>query len=183
MGGNNLGVVLESQDRFSEAGDIGHRSIALARRAGDRVRELGWLSGEIIDLVAMGKWDEAMAQAAEVLAAPELPSLEWVAASLPDLMPVLINRGRLEQAREHLQAIRLQDTGNPETRVGYDLGRLRLLRAEGDSAGALAIAQEGLRAPEPSDVSGDLRDGVPHPGRRVERRHRRIQPDLEPSLT
>jgi class 3 adenylate cyclase/tetratricopeptide (TPR) repeat protein len=141
---NNLGVVLESQDRFSEAGDIGHRSIALARRAGDRVRELGWLSGEIIDLVAMGKWDEAMAQAAEVLAAPELPSLEWVAASLPDLMPVLINRGRLEQAREHLQAIRLQDTGNPETRVGYDLGRLRLLRAEGDSAGALAIAQEAL---------------------------------------
>ena len=141
---NNLGVVLESLDRFADAIDLGNQSIALARRTGDRPRELSWLAGAIIDLVAAGRWDEAQAQAEEALAAPELSSIEWVAAGLTDLMPVFIHRGRIEGARDLLQNLPGQDTDNPETRLGYDLARMRLMRAEGKSAEALATGQQAL---------------------------------------
>jgi len=143
---NNLGVVLESQDRFAEAIEVANQSIVLARRAGDRPRELGWLSGGIIDLVGAGRWDEAEAQAEEALAAPELPSIAWAAAGLADLIPVFIHRGRLGQARGFLTALPGQDSDNPETRLAYDLGHARLSRAEGNSAEALATAEQGLAA-------------------------------------
>ncbi len=140
---NNLGVVLEAQDRFAEALDLGNRSIAIARRAGDRVRELAWLSGEIIDLVAMGRWDDAQAQADETLAAPEIGSLTYAAQGLTDLMPVLTHRGQLAQAREFLKVIP-QDESNPESRVANARVRVGLLLAEGDPAQALAVAERGL---------------------------------------
>jgi len=141
---NNLGVVLESQDRFAEAIDVGNQSIALARRAGDRLRELGWITGAIVDLVAIGRWDEAQASTEEALAAPELISLEWAAVGLSDFVPVLIHRGRLAEARLLFDRLPGQDTDNPESRLSYVLGRARLLRAEGNSAEAMATAEKAL---------------------------------------
>jgi class 3 adenylate cyclase/tetratricopeptide (TPR) repeat protein len=141
---NNLAVVLEAQDRFAEAIELEGQGLALARRTGDRIRELGWLSGGILDLVAIGRWDEAQAHADEVMRVPEISSLEWTAAPLTDLMPVFLHRGRLDQAREYLQSLPVQGTENPETRASYGLATTRLLRAEGNAADALTAATECL---------------------------------------
>jgi class 3 adenylate cyclase/tetratricopeptide (TPR) repeat protein len=143
---NNLAVVLEAQDRFAEAIELEEQGLALARRTGDRIRELSWLSGGILALVATGRWDEALARADEVMRVPELPSLEWTASGLLDLMPVFIHRGRLEQARMYLHAVPVHETENPETRTSSGLANLRLLRAEGRPADALASAAEAMAA-------------------------------------
>src|SRR5262249_48944874 len=97
-----------------------------------------------IDLVAVGRWDQALAQADEVMRVPEIGALEWTAATLTDLMPVFIHRGLLEQGREYLEALPLQDTDNPDSQASNDLAKARLLRAEGNAADALAAATEVL---------------------------------------
>jgi predicted ATPase/class 3 adenylate cyclase len=141
---NNLAVALESRDRFAEVIEVANDSIALARRTGDRLRELSWLTGGIIDLFLAGRWDEAEAHAEEARGAPELAANESAAAGLADVLPVLIHRNRLEQARDVLGAVPGRDSENPEARLSYDLGLARLMRAQGNSAEALAAAEHAL---------------------------------------
>jgi tetratricopeptide (TPR) repeat protein len=137
----NLGVVLETQDRFADVVELTDQEVALARRGGHRVAELSALSGALIDLVAIGRWKDALARGEELLGAEELGSLEWAAFGLLDLVPVFIHRGDLEQARRRFLALPEPGTDNPELRAMHDLSGLRLRRAEGDTAGALAAAE------------------------------------------
>jgi class 3 adenylate cyclase/tetratricopeptide (TPR) repeat protein len=141
---NNLGVILESQDRFAESIDLGDQALAMARRTGNRIQELGWLTGQIIDLVAIGRWDDALAMGEEARRAEVFSSsLEWATSGLIALMPVHVHRGALEQARALLEAFpELATSENPEVRIGHGVARSVLLRAEGRPAEALAAAEE-----------------------------------------
>jgi predicted ATPase/class 3 adenylate cyclase len=140
---SNLAVVLEALDRFAEAVKLGEQALALARRTGDRVYELNWLTVPIVSLVHVGRWDDALALAEEARGAQQLSSLEWAASSLVNLTPVHLRRGSLQQARELLQAFTdLGTSENRESQVTYSLARSELLRAEGNPAEALAVAQE-----------------------------------------
>ena len=141
---NNLAVVLEARDRFAEAIEVAEQGLALSRRTGDRLRELTWLSGGIVDLVATGRWDDALARADEAMGTPDLSSLESAAIGLIDLVPVFLGRGLVEKARSHLELVSIEPTENPETRASHNLARTRLLRAEGKPADALDVAQEVL---------------------------------------
>ena len=62
---NNLAVVLEASDRYAEGLELCERSITLARRRGDRRWESNMRTGGLIELFLLGRWDEALAIAAE----------------------------------------------------------------------------------------------------------------------
>ena len=139
---NNLGVVLEGSDRYGEALEVLERSLAIAHRRGDRRWELNLRTGTISALVSLGRWDEALATAAE-----EEPH----AASEPTrihLLPVALihcERGELEPARALLAgSAPLRESDNPQARAVYAAAEARLLRAEGQHADALAAAERPL---------------------------------------
>src|ERR1700676_4384934 len=66
---NNLGVALESEARFLENYEFTAPSREMARRKGDRANELAAIVGSMTTLVALGRWDEAIAFAEEAQAA------------------------------------------------------------------------------------------------------------------
>ena len=63
--GNNLAAVLESSDRYADALELYERLIALARRRGDRRFESHLRTTGLLELFLLGRWDEALAVAAE----------------------------------------------------------------------------------------------------------------------
>jgi ATP/maltotriose-dependent transcriptional regulator MalT len=81
--------------------------------------------------------------------APELQSLDWIVSTLMDIVPVFIHRGRLEDARAHLESLSAgAESDNPESRASYSLARARLLRAEGRPAQALDDARAVIATAE-----------------------------------
>jgi class 3 adenylate cyclase/tetratricopeptide (TPR) repeat protein len=144
---NNLAVTLQSLDRFEEMVGFCQQGLDLARRTGDRVRELSWLTGSVIPLVQVGRWDQALAWGEEARSAAELPSFQWVSQGLVDLVPLYIHRGQIDHARDLLESLREGEASeNPEARVGYAAKRAELLLAEGNPGAALASAGEVLAA-------------------------------------
>jgi predicted ATPase/class 3 adenylate cyclase len=144
---NNLAVALQSLDRFAEMVDLAGQALELARRTGDRFRELSWLTGTLIPLILVGRWDQALAWAGEARSSGELSSLEWVSQGLVDLVGLYVDRGDLDQARDLLESIRVLETSeNPESRIGYAARRAELLRAEEKPSEALATLEEVLAA-------------------------------------
>jgi predicted ATPase/class 3 adenylate cyclase len=139
---NNLAVVLGASDRHAEALELRERSIALARRRGDRSRESQARTGSLDILFVLGRWDEALAIAAEEepLVASEEARGEMLAAAL-----IHCERGDLDAARALLTAANtVRDSDNPERRAGYAVVEARLLRAQGREADALAAAERPL---------------------------------------
>src|SRR5207237_9446478 len=61
----NLGAVLEASDRYAEVLDLVERSLVLARRRGNRRMETIMRTGSVGPLFMLGRWDEALAIAAE----------------------------------------------------------------------------------------------------------------------
>jgi pentatricopeptide repeat protein len=142
---NNLGVVLEAQDRFSELVIHNEKRYELARRVGDRVMELSSLVAPISELLALGRWDEVLARAQEARAAEELEGLDWVAFTLVSVASLYARRGDLEEASRLIESMRASGTSESwERRTGYALARSEVLRAEGRLAEALAAAEEVL---------------------------------------
>jgi len=139
---NNLAVVLESTDRFAEVSELVDRTIALARRRGDRRWESELRTGVIIHLFLQGRWDEALTIAAEeeplVVGQGARASILWVA-------PLHCERGDSVVAREVLTAAHsLRDSDNPQASSGYHAVEARVLRAEGRPDAALVSAERGL---------------------------------------
>jgi tetratricopeptide (TPR) repeat protein len=144
---NNLSVARESLDRYEQLLDLAHEALALVRRIGSRPNEISWLTGSIYSLVALGRWDEAVAWADEARAMEELSSLRWSASGLLDLVPLHVRRGELEAAAVVLREQEyLKTSENDEIRILYLAGAAELLRAEGRPAEALAAAEEMLPA-------------------------------------
>jgi class 3 adenylate cyclase/tetratricopeptide (TPR) repeat protein len=140
---NNLGVVLEMQDRYADALEQGRSALALARRAGDRPRELAWLTGSIIEMVMLGLWEEAEASAQEALAVPEIESLVWARQPLLDFVPMLIAQGRREEAGNLVFHEEASETSQ-DSRLGNALARARILREDGELAEAVSEVERAL---------------------------------------
>jgi tetratricopeptide (TPR) repeat protein len=139
---NNLGVVLECLDLMAEALDICDRSAALARRRGDRRWESSLRTGGLIELFQLGRWDEAIAVAAEE--AP-LVTNEMTMGSLLSVALVHCERGEVDAARDIVQAGEgIRASANPQGLAGFAAVEARVLRAEGRHAEALAAAKRGL---------------------------------------
>ena len=96
---NNLGVVLEASDRHAEALETLARSLALARRRGDRRWESNLRTGGLIQLFMLGRWDEALTIAAEE--EPLLAS-ESARASMLCIAMIHCERGDLNATRAFL---------------------------------------------------------------------------------
>ena len=139
---NNLGTVLEASDRYAEALEVLERAPALARRRGDRRWESILRTAGLVELFMLGRWDEALAIAAE-----EEPQVtdESSRAQLLSVALIHCERGELEPARALLSsADTLRESDNPQTRAGYAGVEARLLRAEGHQSEALAAAERAL---------------------------------------
>lgn len=141
---NNLGVVLESGDRYGEALALGDRGLELAHRVGDRVWEALLVSGFVSSLVMLGRWDEALERPAslEGLAAGEIEVL----GLLTPLVFVHCERGDLAGARARLEHPLLRDAEDLQVRTGTSIAEARILRAEGRLGEALAAAESALGA-------------------------------------
>ncbi|MGZ4398982.1 MAG: AAA family ATPase, partial [Gaiellaceae bacterium] len=146
---NNLLVVLEASDRYAEVLELSDRSIALARRRGDRRWESNLRTGGLTELFMLGRWDEGL-----VVAAEETPFAATQSARGSLLTAALIDceRGDLESARSRLAAVEeFRHTDNSQTRVGFAAVEARILRAEGRNADALMTAESVL--PSISEIS------------------------------
>jgi class 3 adenylate cyclase/tetratricopeptide (TPR) repeat protein len=154
---NNLAFVFELLDRFADAVQGSQQLLELSRRVGDRSNELVSLIGTIMDLVNLGRWDEALDWANEARAAEELSSLEWAAYQLLELIPLYVRRGELTEAEEVLQELSGAAAAEDlQYRVGYALVRSELLRAQGAVADALAAAEEVMAAREQHGLANQI---------------------------
>jgi predicted ATPase/class 3 adenylate cyclase len=149
---NNLLVVLEASDRYAEAVELSERTLALARRRGDRRWESNLRTGLLGAGFLVGQWDEALAIAAE-----EEPLVmgESARSSLLSVALIQCERGDSEPADALLAAAAtLRDSDNPQSRVEYAGVEARLLRAHGRPADALAAAERGLATLDELGITG-----------------------------
>jgi class 3 adenylate cyclase/tetratricopeptide (TPR) repeat protein len=140
--GNNLAVVLEAADRCAEAVELTESLIALARRRGDRRWESNLRTGSLSDLFLLGRWEEALAIAAE-----EGPHVATDSArgSMLAAAHIHCERGDLVPAEALLAAAGpLLASDQPQSRAGSAVAEARLLRARGKPAEALAAAERAL---------------------------------------
>jgi tetratricopeptide (TPR) repeat protein len=139
---NNLAVVLETSDRYAETLEFCERAVALARRRGERRWESTIRTGTVIHLFLLGRWDEALAVAAEE---EPLAAAEVARSNLLSAVSVHCERGDREAARTVLRsanALRLSD--NPQLATAYAVAEARMLRAEERPIDALASAERAL---------------------------------------
>ena len=135
---NNLAVIYESSDRYSDAFALADRAAAVARRVGDRVWEAMLFAGPISALVLLGRWEEALAREAEINAAG-MVSVEHL---LVHLVEIDCWRGDVEHARARLErSVELKTHEAVDYATGYLLHEAQLLRTEGN----LRAAQEALK--------------------------------------
>jgi class 3 adenylate cyclase/tetratricopeptide (TPR) repeat protein len=147
---NNLGVVFESRDRYAEAFEMTERALELARRFGDRPWEGQLLAGGISALVLLGRWDEAVARAAE---AESLPGAKHTQNLVLHLVEVDCWRGRLADAEARLEQAGLRESEDIQERTGYALHEAMVLRAAGKPGAALEALEPALSAADELGVT------------------------------
>jgi tetratricopeptide (TPR) repeat protein len=140
--GNNLGAAIEASDRYAEAFDLAEKLIPLARRRGDRRWESALHAGVVVQLVLLGRWEEAIHIDTEVRphAVGEflLASLLWVAL-------IGYERGELEEADARLHELEsVRESANIQFRINFAVIEARSLRAHGHFTEALGVAQHAL---------------------------------------
>ena len=144
---NNLAVVFESRDRYVDAVEASRRGLELARRVGDRLGQGNFLAGPISAAVLLGRWDDALAWAAETDSLDM--DIDYVQNLLLPLGEVYCRRGELDKARAHLeQHDAARDSDDVQARSGYLLARSGVLRAEGKLHDALRDAEAVIQLQE-----------------------------------
>jgi class 3 adenylate cyclase/tetratricopeptide (TPR) repeat protein len=137
---NNLGVVLESLDQFAASDARAVDGLALARRVGDRQWQASLHGGRVFGLSMVGRWDDAIAAAAE---AAEISATSWAQALRLELIRVYCERGQAGEARAVLEAASATDDAtDAQTRVGRGAVLAHLLRAEDAIEAALDTAEQ-----------------------------------------
>ncbi len=130
------------RDRYEDALGYLEEALAIVRRRGARAAEWAVLAEMTFPLAMLGRWDEALANAAEI---PEDRLSQATTAGLLDSgMIIHLQRGDLGEARRLLAlfAYLEEDTGNAQNRMHHMCARASLLRAEGRPQDALALAIE-----------------------------------------
>jgi class 3 adenylate cyclase/tetratricopeptide (TPR) repeat protein len=142
---NNLAVALDFEDRYEEVVELTAQMLELSRRKGDRARELTALLGSSGPLVALGRWDEALALVKEAEAAEELEAMQWASVRVVEVVPIHVRRGELESARRVFAVAQVRaDEHNDEIRARVASVEIELLNAEGKHAEALSLAKQVL---------------------------------------
>jgi class 3 adenylate cyclase/tetratricopeptide (TPR) repeat protein len=142
---NNLAVTLEAEDRHLEVVELIAPMLEMARRKGDRASELTALLGNAAPLIALGRWDEALAFVDEARAAEELVAMQWAAVRVVELVFIHVRRGDIEAARQVFGVAKGRtDEHNDEIRVRVGSVEVELLNAEGRHAEALSLATQLL---------------------------------------
>ena len=155
---NNLGAFLAAYDQYTETHALTEAALELARRIGERNFEL-WLiavNGRLA--VEAGRWDEALQTVDELRGSGELTPTS--AGLLLYAVPVYVNQGRLDRARELLDALsHTKHSEEVQIRSSFAWAEAALLRAEGDLKAALAAASrstEGRHEIGIASVKGGL---------------------------
>jgi class 3 adenylate cyclase/tetratricopeptide (TPR) repeat protein len=139
---NNLSALMVSADLTAEGYAMNQRALEHARRVGDRVWELRFVSGAGGWLFFLGRWDEALAWNAE---AEQLGSDSVSLGNHLSSVAIHCERGELTQARARLSLpSAARESEEAQDRAGYACAEARLLRAEGRLVEAQGAAERAL---------------------------------------
>ena len=138
---NNLGAAASQVDRLEEVLELGRQGLELARRTGNRMWEVSFMTGDTGELAYLGRWDEAVKRLDYVdLYDEKFPDI--VRTGLSSLVPVFVNQGELERAHEIIDVMAdMESSKDVQVRAVFRITRASLLRAEGKNADALAAAE------------------------------------------
>jgi hypothetical protein len=142
---NNLVAFLNSEDRHEEEFELCQRARALARKVGNRPWELQLSATATAALVDLGRWDEAVARAEEVLADQDARVGILALAELWPVVMVHIERGDTEGAAalaKHLEDNMPADELQSRSAILVVQGRI--FPAQRRHADGLAVANEAL---------------------------------------
>jgi predicted ATPase/class 3 adenylate cyclase len=138
----NLSSLLLDAGRFVETVELGAEIEAGARQRGDRELLVTALLNPLEALVALGRWQEALAK---VVAADELEASTHARSDRLSAVAILCDQGELERARTLLEAHEGdRNAEQADIASGYAGQEARLLRAEGRTGEARAAAERGL---------------------------------------
>jgi predicted ATPase len=140
---NNLSATAAEAERFEESLQGSLEALELSRKLGFRSMELNFMSGDVSTLVALGRWDEALAKVAEFDASAEdYAGVHFAWNELINIAQVHVHRGDLAEANRLLQRFaELEHSDEVQTRGIYHEHRATLARAEGRAEEALRIAE------------------------------------------
>jgi class 3 adenylate cyclase/tetratricopeptide (TPR) repeat protein len=142
---NNLADLAAQSDRYEEARQHVLDGLAMARRVGNRQQEWTLLGFQLYTFFALGDWDELLHMAGQLpqaaLAQTRGPFSHFMLA----IPAVHLHRGELDQAEANF-AVFPESEASPDVqeRIFALAGRASLLRAQGHSAEALAMAEQAL---------------------------------------
>ncbi len=141
---NNLGASASQIDRLEEVLQLSRQGLELSRRTGDRLWEIRFLTGDTAELMYLGRWDEAVERFDDVDLRDGFV-LDIVGPGISSLVPLFVQRGELDRAREMLGLMKdMEASQDVQIRAVYRISQASLLRAEGRSAEALAGAEEAF---------------------------------------
>jgi class 3 adenylate cyclase/tetratricopeptide (TPR) repeat protein len=141
---NNLAVLYEMTDRFALSLGHGREALRRCRRIGDRIWEAMFLTGDLLAMVVLGRWDEALERfdaSADVVGAGGSAT----ETMLLDVLEPLLARGAVAEA----EALLAQFSGggfsdDAQSQSGWSAARSRVALARGDVATAREAAADAL---------------------------------------
>ena len=145
---NNLSATSSEAELFQEALQLSHEARELSRKLGFRSFELNFLAGDVSVLVALGRWDDALARVAEFEAAAEdFAMVHFAWNELIASVEIHARRGDLDEARRLLERFaELEESDEVQTRSIYGLYQAITARTEGRAEDALQAAERALEA-------------------------------------
>jgi len=144
-------------DRYTEALEYLDKSLALARKQGDRPREWGALSERTYPLLMLGRWDEVV-ETADTFTQEQVDSGGVVLSLLQAGVEVHVQRGELDAARCIFSLYaRLETSTDVQDRETYFASAAALRRAEGRLEEALTV---GIATLESAKTLGYNSQGV-----------------------
>ncbi len=150
---NNLGELLMDTGEFADAVVIYDEIATQARQRGDHEQLVVGRTTPFRALFHLGRWDEIVARIEET---QQLPSSQWARAEIVEAVPMLCERGELEQAEELLAGGHwARDAEQPDVAASYQTAYARLLRSQGRSADALAAAEAAWQSHATLGVGSD----------------------------
>ncbi|MDX6469793.1 MAG: hypothetical protein QOF75_1596 [Gaiellaceae bacterium] len=148
---NNLATLLVDRDRHVESLGVTRELSAQARQRGDSERLTSVLTLDVLPLMELGRWDEALARIAQ---AGELRASGWARAQGLDAVFLLCARGDLAGAEALLgENLWARDAEQTDLMVSFSSAEASFLRAQGKPQEAVASANRGLAVREEVGIS------------------------------
>jgi class 3 adenylate cyclase/tetratricopeptide (TPR) repeat protein len=132
----NLADNVMAEGRFSEARSLLEQGLEVARRRGDRLGERRLIAQGLIALVALGRWDEAVADAERLREQIDL----WAGQAVVSIPTILAARGDLERLRELLEGV--SASGWPAVELAAKIARATANRGDPSANALIAEARD-----------------------------------------